>query len=147
MKAIAAWAIERDAEIVTLEQLLDSRVMDSTFVILLRLKSFNLSKLLLILLWMLSSFEGQASLRIPSLRSLPSISSMPVAYVDYDFKNNVYTPADWWFSSIDSVRAIYCTTLIDPENIKQSPRDQAAQVKDRGLSKDNDVHSAIFILD
>jgi len=50
MKAIAAWAIERDAEIITLEQLLDSRVIDSTFVILLRLKSFNLSKLLLILL-------------------------------------------------------------------------------------------------
>lgn len=50
MKAIAAWAIERGAEIIALEQLLGSRAIGSTFVTQLRLKLFNLSGLLLILL-------------------------------------------------------------------------------------------------
>ena len=129
MKAIAAWAIERGAEIVMLEQLLGSRAIGSTLVTQLRLKSFNLNGLLLILLWMLSPFGGQASLRIPSLRSSPSISPIPVAYVDYDSRYNMYTPGSWWSSYIESVRAIYSTALIDPESIKQSPRDSWGNLK------------------
>ena len=62
MKAIAAWRIEGATKVGILEQLLGSRAIGSAIFAQIRLKSFNLSGHLLVLLWMLSPFGGQASL-------------------------------------------------------------------------------------
>lgn len=67
MKALGAWRIEKGIGIATLEQLLGSRAIGSTLLMLISLKSYNVLGLLLVLLWALSLLGGQASLRTPSL--------------------------------------------------------------------------------
>ena len=129
MKAIAAWRIERGTEIATLEQLLGSRAIGSTIITQIKLRSFNLSALLLVLLWMLSPFGGQASLRTSTLLSSPYFLSIPVAYVDYDSDYHMYTLGSWWSSTIEAVKAIYSTALIGSDNVKQSPQDAWGNLK------------------
>ena len=89
MKAIAAWKIERGADIATLERLLGSRAIGSALITAFQMKSINVLGLALILLWSLSPLGGQASLRTPSLASSPTAAPLNFSYIGYNTTYNM----------------------------------------------------------
>ena len=88
-KAIAAWKIERGADIATFEGLLGSRTIGSALIAASQMKSINLLGLALILLWSLSPLGGQASLKTPSLPSSPTATPLNFSYIDYNTTYNM----------------------------------------------------------
>ena len=82
MKAIAAWKIEKGVGIATLEQLLGSRTIGSTFLTLVSLRLYNFLGLLLVVLWALSPLGGQATLRTPSFELSSSVTAADFTYLD-----------------------------------------------------------------
>ena len=128
MKAIAAWRVERGADIVILEQLLGSRTIGSTIITLFNLRLYNLSGLLIVLLWVLSPLGGQASLRTPNLISSPTRAPFALSYIDFNSTYNMAF-ADAHQTYIGIVNTIFTTALIDSAAVKESPQDTWGNIK------------------
>lgn len=123
-RAVASRNKERDdAQVKTLQQLLDSRTIGDTVVTIAKLKTINTAGILLVLLWAFSPLGGQASLRVATEETLPWPSAANFSYIDYDTIYSMETGSEWWIENIDIVKAIYSTSLISSNTVGQSSQD------------------------
>jgi len=129
-RKVASGNKKRDAaQVRVLQQLLDSRTIGDTLVTLAKLRTINLSGILLVLLWAFSPLGGQASLRIASVETFPWPSNATFSYIDFDTIYSMYTGSSWWIANIDIVKAIYSTSLISSNTVRQSPQDAWKNLK------------------
>lgn len=121
-RKVASGNKKRDAaQVKVLQQLLDSRTIGDTLVTLAKLRTINLSGMLLVLLWAFSPLGGQASLRIASVETFPWPSNATFSYIDFDTIYSMYTGSSWWIANIDIVKAIYSTSLISSPTPSGNP--------------------------
>lgn len=119
-----------DSQVKILQQLLDSRTIGDTLVTIAKLKRVNVAGILLVLLWVFSPLGGQASLRIATEETFPWVShAANFSYIDYDSIYSMYDGSEWWIENIDIVKAIYSTSLISTNSVRQSAQDAWGNLK------------------
>lgn len=82
MISLALWRLQNGEKIGTLDQLLGSVSLFSTFSTHLRLRAFNVLAVFLGLLWIFSPVGGQASIRILGYATSSSSVLAPIQYLD-----------------------------------------------------------------
>ena len=118
-RSVASIDKERDAtQLRILQQLLDSRTIGDTLVTIANLRTINIAAILLVILWAFSPLGGQASLRIATEETVPFSINASFSYIDYDTIYSMYTGSEWWNENIDTVKAIFTTTLISSNNVR-----------------------------
>ncbi|KIW02632.1 uncharacterized protein PV09_06073 [Verruconis gallopava] len=129
MIVLAHAKLEAGARVLTLEHLLHSRSVFSTFTAALSLRSFHVITPLLLLLWALSPLGGQASLRIVSTQPAYTIVPHNFTYLAYAsaFSNegegspsaNLLTP----------INAAFTSALVTSKSSKEAHQDPYGNIK------------------
>jgi len=125
MKAIAYYKLERSTTIETSERLLGSRTIVAAIVAQFKLGLLNPLGIFLILLWVLSPFGGQASLRVGEFTSGSDNSQFPFQYLDF---RTYYSPYDSTFS-LTPVNVFYVSALATPAKTRELPQDLWGNVR------------------
>ncbi|CAM1509498.1 Fc.00g032370.m01.CDS01 [Cosmosporella sp. VM-42] len=136
MYQIARWKLEKGATMGTLEQLMGSRTLGSTFLTQIQLGSYNLLGFSLLLVWVFSPFGGQSLLRMLDLRLSTVVHSSNIIRFDSEAQSNF---ADWtpgsasgaasteeWLSILDSM---YNALLLSPDSVKYDSMDLWTNLK------------------
>ncbi|KAF2235286.1 hypothetical protein EV356DRAFT_532010 [Viridothelium virens] len=128
LKSVAAWRLERDASILSLEQLLNSKTVVSAVVLPFKLRRLDVLSILLIILWAISPLGGQASQRVVSSAPLTAQNYANISYLDTNSwyivsngnSNGSYYPG---------ASAAYMSALVPPLAIKGEGQDAFGNVK------------------
>ncbi|KAL8289155.1 hypothetical protein RB597_000981 [Gaeumannomyces tritici] len=91
MKAALRWRLERRATVETIEQLHGSRTVTSAIITQIKLQSFNLLAIGIVLLWALSPVGSQAALRIAAIVPVVKNVGFNLTYLDV---RNQFDPFD-----------------------------------------------------
>lgn len=124
--------MERGETLGNLDTLAGSATLVSTIMSQLSLRIFTISGLVLAIAWTLSPLGGQAALRIVSLANVTSESDASFSYPKDNY--NTWQPSGL-FATADVVtekgmaQALYISSLISSESVKQSSVDLWANVK------------------
>lgn len=118
MKAIAYYKLERSTTIGTSERLLGSRTFVASIISQYNLGLLNILGISLILLWALSPFGGQASLRVGEFTDRSDKSQFPFKYLDF----STFLPYDSTFS-LTPVNVFYVLALATPAKTRELPQD------------------------
>lgn len=123
MYQIARWKLETGVSLGTLEQLMGSRTLGSTFLTQFELRAFNALSLTLLLAWIFSPLGGQSLLRLLELQSPPVDSS--ITYYDVEFPT--YLVKENVKNSVGD--STYVTALLTPDLIRNDTMDIWGNVK------------------
>lgn len=123
MYQIARWKLETGVSLGTLEQLMGSRTLGSTFLTQFELRAFNALSLTLLVAWIFSPLGGQSLLRLLELQSHPVDSS--ITYYEVEFPSNL-TEENIKNSVGDST---FLTALLTPDLIRNDTMDIWGNVK------------------
>ncbi|KLU85122.1 hypothetical protein MAPG_04153, partial [Magnaporthiopsis poae ATCC 64411] len=115
MKVVQSWKLERRATLETIEQLHGSRTVTSAVITQLKLQSFNLLAVAIILLWTLSPIGSQAALRVAAIVPVFNNVGFVLSYLD------VRSP----FSSWDAGTSNSLTVGLFTSSILMSQSDEA----------------------
>ncbi|OAL30103.1 hypothetical protein AYO20_08906 [Fonsecaea nubica] len=129
LKAIAAVKLEHGTSVLTIEYLLQSRTVFSTFMAPITLKTINVLTPVLFLLWALSPLGGQAGLRVISTQESFSNATQNFTYLAFvsPFSNNGVGSAS--AEPLVPINAIFTAAIIGSAKTKTLAQDQFANVK------------------
>ena len=125
-RVLATWQLERGCSLGILEQLFWSSTFVSAITTQFFMRSCNLLGLGLIILWVLSPLGGQSSLYIlhTTRDTTTSVSNIRFFNTSLDAPFN---SGD--IGSMPQINAIYMSSLLAPQSIKESPMDLWGNVK------------------
>ncbi|KIW65435.1 hypothetical protein PV04_07696 [Phialophora macrospora] len=129
IKAVAAIKLENGTSVLSLEYLLQSRTVASTFMAPLILRTVNVLTPLLFVLWSLSPLGGQAGLRAISTKDSFTNTTSNFTYLAFvsPFTNEGVNSAS--AEPLIPINAIFTSTLISSAKAKSLPQDQYGNVK------------------
>ncbi|PKY01766.1 hypothetical protein P168DRAFT_299301 [Aspergillus campestris IBT 28561] len=125
-RVIATWRLERGCSLGILEQLFWSSTFVSAIMTQLFMRSFNLLGLGLIILWVLSPLGGQSSLYILRTARDTTTSVSNIRFFNTSLGAS-FDSGD--IASMPQINALYMSSLLAPQSIKESPMDLWGNVK------------------
>ena len=136
-RRLAAWQLEKGASLLSLEQLMGSLSIGSTFATQLALDGFNYLGLFLVLTWTLAPLAGQASLRLLAIDQAQIRSTVNITYqgsLGQDDGDNTGGPPGPDTGN-SRIYALYDASLFAPTSVKTSPLDIWGNVKIPDISE------------
>jgi hypothetical protein len=135
-KKMATWRLEQGSTIGLLEQLLQSRTVFAAVTTQISLRACNSLGLGLVLLWILSPFGSQSSLRILSTELTSTSTTQTVPYVDtIGHDADTFDAADDVTFLMNGLKPAYVTSLLGPASAKNGTLDLWGNVKIPFLSQ------------
>lgn len=130
-RAIATYLLERGVSLGVLEQLSRSSTLGNTILNYFLIRTYNLVGVGLLILWALSPLGGQSTLHIISTTREPFVSSANVSYLNAlnTQLNSPFSIGADFASILPQLNSIYSSSLMAPESVKRSPRDQWQNIK------------------
>jgi hypothetical protein len=126
---IASWKLEKGTSLGLMEQLMGSRTVGGTFITFIRLRSWKVLSIALILLWLLSPVGSQAALRVlsvvPAAEPIPQVLKLDL----YSTRQASYAASDTFNSWFTSFASIFSAALFSPDAVKLSSLDLWGNVK------------------
>jgi hypothetical protein len=119
--ALAAFELEKGASVLVIDSLLNSRSVFNAVTMPFSRKTYNITCLLLIFLWLLSPFGGQASLRVVSTGPHNLIYSYNFTYLAF--------MSDDDGDPLEPINTIFENALSSPSEDMNSPQDIYGNVK------------------
>src|SRR5271154_6143663 len=135
-KKIATWRLEQGSTLGLLEQLMQSRTVFAAVTTQISLRAYNSLGLGLVVLWVLSPFGSQSSLRLLSTELTSTSVTQTVPYVDtMGIAADMFDSADDVSFFIGALQPVYVTALLGPPSAKNGTMDLWGNVKIPFLSQ------------
>lgn len=144
MSEAARWKLERGATVGLLEQLMGSRTVGATALMILELRSLSLLSALLLVVWALSPLGAQSLLRVVKLRVDEVIEPSTVVYFDNSAESKIAEMADdelygYGKPTYDTIyriiASLYLSSVMASQEIKTDTMDLWGNVKIPFLSE------------
>ena len=133
---VAQWKLEQGVTLGTLEQLLGSRTVGATLITQVKLRSFSLLSLGLILIWVFSPLGAQAILRLLGSRFGSITETLSIVHFDSDAPSSfgsmvAASPASYEAiqNSIGYMANWYTALLLAPQTVKTDSMDLWGNLK------------------
>lgn len=130
----ALFRLERGDSIGTLEQLMQSRTLSSTFVTQFQLRNFKKLGIILMVVWAFSPIGSQSPLRLFSTKSIPVYSNSTLPYLD-TIENDLFGAYDQLSYYLAQTNSAYLTAMLGSDATKNGPMDTRGNVKIPYMSK------------
>ena len=119
-------------------KLLDSKSVGDACINIMKYRAFNLAGFALLFLWAFAPIGGQASLRVVTeesrtynLTSFKSAGKSPgkSSYMRFDVPYQMINGSKYWNDNIDTVKAVFTTSVISSDKVRQSRLDPWDRLK------------------
>jgi hypothetical protein len=136
VKAVAGWRFERGTTLGFLEQLLGSGSLYGALQTQWSLRAFNIAGMVLVALAILSPLGGQASLQMLKREEKPIFSEPNAVYLDTEQQAySWFESGTYYYYALPPLNAMYTSSLMAPESVKNSPMDLWGNIKIPYLSR------------